>query len=387
MLTDAQFRFRLSTNLIFGVGTSAKLGEELKELGFEKIALIIDQAIFPHPQLKKTIKSITEAGFTYDVYKNESVEPTYNYLESFRRQFAGKTYDCLIGIGGGSAMDLAKGIAVLLNNAGPAISYRGFPELKHRPLPVIAIPTTAGSGSEATYNAVFTDSREKRKLGINSILNFPVCAIVDPSFTLSCPAPVTSSSGTDALVHTLESYLHKNHTPISRLYSKEAFRLLFNNLKKVLDEPQNIEVRANLAMGAYLAAIALINAGSGAAGAFSYPLGAVYGVAHGHAGAIFLSGITRINVGKGYLDYAQLYDLIEDADKSLSIKEKNLEFANQIHLLMDKLQIPDKLSTFGLKNKDIEFMIGQYDVLKKAIDQNPLEITKSDITELMQELA
>jgi len=387
MLSGSHFKFRISTNLHFGVGESEKLGQEIKELGFFKVAAIVDKGVFQRHRIIKALKSIEKENILLDIYKNESVEPTYDYLESFKNNFIDKDYDCLVGIGGGSALDLTKGIAVLLTNDGTVISFKGFPELKHKPLPVIAIPTTAGTGSEVTYNAVFTDSREKKKLGINSILNFPVCAIIDPLLTLSCPKSVTVSSGCDALVHSLESYAHKNHTVISRMYSKEAFRLLFNNLMKALDMPSDINIRACLAFGAYLAGIALINAGSGPAGAFSYPLGVGYKVPHGYAGAVFLPSITKINVEKGYLDYVELYDLIEGSDKTLSIKEKNIDFSKRIQLLMDKLEVPNRLSYFGLGQKDIELMIEEYDMLKSSIDQNPIEISKDDVKMMMRELA
>jgi alcohol dehydrogenase class IV len=383
MRGDYMLKFQVSTNLRFGVGESEKLGEEIQNLGYGKTAVICDQKVINHPQVEKAVKGINAH---FDIFKNEAAEPTYDYLELFKKKLINKNYDCLIGIGGGSTIDLAKGQAVLLTNEGSAISFRGFPKLKNKPLPVIAIPTTAGSGSEATYNAVFTDAKEKKKLGINSTYNFPVCAIIDPLLTLDCPESVTASSGADALVHTLESFVHKNYTSLSRMYSKQAFGLLFNNLKKVLDNPKDIEIRANIALGAYLAGIALINAGSGPAGAFSYPLGAVYKVSHGYAGAIFLPSITKINVEKGYSDYVQLYDLIEGADRNLSIKEKNVVFAQKIQELMAELKIPLNLGYYKLAPSDIEFMIDQYDVLKNAIYQNPVEITKDDSSKMIREL-
>lgn len=387
MLTGSFFNFMVSTNLRFGVGTSDRLSDEIKSLNFNNIAAVIDKAVFEHPQVKKCLEGVSSAGIKIDIFKSEAVEPTYDDLESFRKNFIGKKYDCLAGLGGGSTLDLTKGMAVLLTNDGEAITYRGFPKLKNRPLPVIAIPTTAGSGSEATYNAVFTDDKEKRKLGINSIFNFPVCAIIDPLLTLGCPKPVTVSSGADALVHTLESFVHKKNTLISRMYSKEAFRLLFNNLMRVLDEPDNIEVRSALALGAYLAGIALINAGSGPSGAFSAPLGVHYKVPHGYAGAVFLASITKINVEAGYTDYAQLYELIDGSEKGLSLKEKNTAFLSQLYKLLDKLGIPRSLSHYNLGERDIQFMVEQYEVLKAGIMQNPVEITKEDVHKFMQSLA
>lgn len=386
-MSNNKFNFKISTNLCFGAGEGENLGQKIKELGFNKVAAIVDQGVAAQTVVISALESITKAGLEVAIFINSAVEPDYDFLESYKKQFLGQGFQCLVGIGGGSTLDLAKGIATLVTNPGEAISFRGFPKLMNRPLPVVAIPTTAGTGSEVTFNAVFTDSKQKKKLGINSEYNFPVLAIIDPLFTVGCPKSVTVSSGADALVHTLESYVHKNHTPLSRLYSKEAFRLLFNNLMKVLDDPQNIEIRGKIALGAYLAGTALINAGSGPSGAFSYPLGAVYKVPHGYAGAVFLPSITRINVEKAYDDYDQLYDLIEGADRSLSKKEKNYEFAEKIQALMDKLDIPKSLSVYNLAAKDIEFMIDQYDVLKAAIDQNPIEITKDDVKKMMLALA
>ena len=387
MVCERNYEFMFSTNLLFGTKSSQCLGEELKSLGFSKVAVVIDQGVFNHSQCKKSLESIREAKVNYDVYKNESVEPTYDFLDSFKVNFYDKDYDAIVGIGGGSTLDLAKGVATLITNKGEALFYRGFPKLKNRPLPVVAMPTTAGTGSEATYNAVFTDSKEKKKLGINSTLNFPIRAIIDPLFTVNSPRSVTVSAGCDALVHTLESYVHKNHTIISRMYSKEAFRLIYNSLFRVLDNPSDITIRAHLALGAYLAGIALINSGSGPSGAFSYPLGAVYHVPHGYAGGVFIAKITQINVNKGYKDYAQLYDLIEGVNQDISAEDKNSNFALKIQELMDKLGVPKSLSEYKLNSQDIDFMITQHDVLKAAIDQNPIEITKDDTIKLFRSLA
>ncbi|MFC1510852.1 iron-containing alcohol dehydrogenase family protein [Candidatus Margulisiibacteriota bacterium] len=380
------FKFKVSTNLRYGVSESEKLGEEIKALGFLKPGVIIDQGVFEHPQTMKILGSMKNAGLSFEVFKNNAVEPDYDFLDLFKKNFANKDFDCLVGVGGGSVLDLTKAMATLITNPGPAVNYKGFPDLNNRPLPVIAVPTTAGTGSEVTYNAVFTDSKLKKKLGINSELNYPVLSVIDPLFTVGCPKSVTVSAGCDALVHTLESYVHKNNTPLSRMLSKEAFRLLFNNLNKVLDSPDDIEVRGNIALGAYLAGKALINAGSGPSGAFSYPLGAVYKVPHGYAGAVFLPHITRINVEKGYRDYTPLYDLIDGLDITISDDQKNIEFVKKIQELMDKLDVPKSLSTYKLGPKDIEFMIEQHDVLKAAIAQNPIEITKDDTRKMMQQL-
>ncbi|MGA1870267.1 MAG: iron-containing alcohol dehydrogenase [bacterium] len=381
------FNFKLHTNMRFGEGISRNIVQYLTELGFKNIGIIIDKAIVNLEITNQVIENLNNASIAFKIYENIVSEPNYDYLDEFKKNFINQRFQALIGIGGGSTLDLSKGIATLLANPGPAIQYRGFPELQNKPLPVIAIPTTSGSGSEVTYNAVFTDAKQKKKLGINSEYNYPVMAIIDPLFTVSCPKSVTISSGADALVHTLESYVHKNHTPFSRILSKGAFQLLFNNLMLILNNLDDINIRSNLALGAYLAGSALINAGPGPSGAFSYPLGAVYKVPHGYAGAVFLAHITRINVEKGYRDYAELFDLIDDVDRNLSFERKNIEFAIKIQELMNTLEIPKSLSFYNLGPTDIEFLIDQYDLLKPVIDSNPMRITKEDVQKMMNTLA
>lgn len=380
-------RFRISTNLIFGLGSGEKLGDEIKSIGLKKPAAVVDHGVADNLAVKKTLASVEKAGFPLAVFKNKFSEPTYDELESFRANVKKTACDGLIGIGGGSTIDMAKGLAALLTNKGDALSFRGFPTLENRPLPVIAIPTTSGSGSEVTFNAVFTDMKAKKKLGINSILNFPVCTIIDPLILLECPRSVTVSSGTDAMVHALESFVHRNHSQLSRLFSKEAFKYLFNNLAVVADKPKNTGARGHVALGAYLAAIALMNSGSGPAGAFSYPLGVHYNVPHGIAGAVFLPSIIRFNIDKGYDDYDQLYDLIDGVDQSLPKKEKNKKFGDELEMLWEKLKVPKSLSAFGVDKKGMEFMVAQYNVLTAAIAQNPIDITKEDVRLLLQSLS
>jgi len=383
---DTMFKFGLSTQACIGPDASLQLGAVIRDGGYARVGIIVDAAVSRHPQVSRAIASVRESGGAYDVLPSSFVEPTYDDLEAFARQCAGRSFDCLAGIGGGSVLDLAKGVATLLTNEGPALSFRGFPKLAHRPLPVIAIPTTAGTGSEVTYNAVFTDAREKKKLGINSTHNFPIAALVDPAMTVDCPQSVTVSSGCDALVHTLESFVHRNHTPLSRMFSREAFHLIAGALAVVLEKPSDLQVRGDLALGAFLAGVALMNAGSGPAGAFSYPLGAVYKVPHGYAGAVFLSSITRHNVVHGYADYAELYDCLDGADCSLSRADKNHRFVNHIAGLMDALGVPRSLTVYGLGLADIDFLAGQYELLKAAIAQNPVDISSDDVRAMLNEL-
>lgn len=378
------FGFKMRTNLKFGVGESEKLADIIRILGYKNIGLVIDSGVFKNEFVEKLVLKIKDTDLRVSLFENKVCEPDYDYLEEYKKQFLNINLDCLVGIGGGSTLDLTKGVATLIKNPGKAINYKGFPLLKNAPLPVIAIPTTAGTGSEVTYNAVFTDSKEKKKLGINSELNFPVCAIIDPLLTLDCPKSVTISSGMDALTHSLESFAARNATPISRIFSKNAFKLVFNNLIKVTDDMKNIEIRSNLLLGSYLAGMALSNSGAGPSGAMSYPMGSVYKVPHGLAGGLFLAKVIRFNIDNDYNEYAQLYDLIDGAKPDLSEKEKSIEFCRMLDKLADKLEIPKKLTSFNIHKDDVEFLLSAvFGGLKGAIEQNPVKMAEDDMRKIL----
>lgn len=372
-----KFEFNLKTKARFGIGEALNLGKYLKELKFKRVGIIIDSGISNLKYVKEILENIQKQDFIkIKVWEyNLNAEPDYDSLDRIKVDFldtdSKPIVDCFIGIGGGSVIDFAKGLATLVTNPGKAINYRGFPTDINPCLPVVALPTTAGTGSEVTYNAVFIDRKEKKKLGINTMDNFPALAILDPILTLSCPKPVTVSSGIDALVHNLESYVSRKTDPLTKIFAREGFRLIFNNLSKVLVEPKNIEIRANLQLGAYLGGMALLGSGGGPTGALSYPLGVHFKVPHGFAGGVFLPYIVEHNVKNGY-DYSELYDLIEGVDRSIDRKQKNKLFSQKLFQLGRKLGIPSTLRGFGVNENNLNILLKEAENLDKAFSQNPI---------------
>lgn len=382
--------FLLNSNMKFGIDEFEKLPAYLKEMNFSNIAVIIDQAIMESGYIKNVFSECNKAFKKFEVLIYElKGEPTYDYLDECAEKMRKyKDLDVIVGIGGGSVIDMAKGIAALMTNKGSGIEYRGFPKGINKPLPIVAIPTTAGTGSETTYNAVFTDLKAQKKLGINTTINFPALSILDPQLIATCPKDVIASSGMDAVTHALESFVSKKATLISRMFSIEAARLLFPNLEKVLDYPEDLAVKGNLQLGAYLAGIALINSSSGPAGALSYLLGTRYKVPHGSAGAIFLPHIHKFNFDKGYYDYSILCDAINpDEQNRKDKKEKAGYIIDKIFFLNKKLGIKERLSSYGVRREDLErFEQEVVTTLKVAFEFNPVEITKYDIKRILTEL-
>lgn len=385
------FDFNLRTNARFGAGKAVNLPAYLKELSLTRPGIIIDSGVAGLDYTKKVIGSLeqdrdlTVRVWVYDLRH----EPDYDSLDRMKPFFLSPSgrplVDCFIGIGGGSVIDFAKGLATVLVNPGEAVRYKGFPTGINPSLPTIAVPTTAGTGSEVTYNAVFTDTRLKKKLGINTRNNYPALAILDPLFMVNSPMAVTVSSGMDALVHTLESYAAVQSNPMNRIFAREAFRLLYKNLFLVKDSPGDADIRARLQYGAYLAGISLINSGSGPAGALSYPLGVHFKVPHGIAGAVFIPHIVRHNVRAGF-DYSELYDLTEGADVTLPAEKKNYHFAENLFRLGQWLSVPEDLGAFGVTRDTAGVLLDEIASLEKAFAQNPVPFTVEDGKNLIKNM-
>jgi len=364
--TVKPFEFELKTKIKFGIGESSRLPIYLEELGYKKIGLVVDGHVEKNNQCIQLLNE-TVGSFDAQVYSYVGGEPTYEMLEQDRNFFE-KDIDCIIGVGGGSVIDYAKGLALLLTNAPkPAIFYRGFPTNLNKPKPVIAIPTTAGTGSEVTYNAVFISSPDSKKLGINTKLNFPVLALLDPLLIQSCPKSVMISSGMDALTHAIESYGATKSNDVTRMFSVNAMELLLDNLKSI-DSETNINVCVNLQLGAYLAGIALMNSGSGPAGAMSYILGAKFHIPHGLAGAVFLPHIVDYNVKHGFKYPTDMAPTVFDICNILDIPYNNL-------------------GKFGIQNDgDLKILLDGIETLQPAFDQNPVKFTVEDAKEIVKEM-
>lgn len=380
-------RFIMRTELFSGDGIAKGLPQHLKNNSWSKIGLVVDKGLADNNSYTAEIIDILNKDLDLVILAYcELPEPTYEYLDTVKGEFELHDLDCFVGIGGGSTLDLTKGLATLKTNKGRAIEYRGFGKVKNVPLPVVALPTTAGTGSEVTPYAVFIDTVEKWKFGINTEYNYPRLTLYDPRFLDSCPPNVYASAGMDAMTHTLESFVAKGSTAISKMFSKEAFKLLFKNLNKIAENERSKETKLNLLLGSGLAGVALMNAGAGPAGALSYPLGVYFNVPHGLAGSVFLPGVVTYNVEHGYEDYAILYDLVFN-DHSLNATQKSMRFAEEIKKLSTNLGIPTDLKGFGVEAEaDLKLIIDNAMQLQAAFEQNPVKFGKPEIEQLIYSL-
>src|SRR3989339_102599 len=375
-----KIRFIMRTELISGEGIAFDLPTYLKANKWKNIGLIIDKGLYDNNDyIEEIIEILKKEMGQVELLVCTMPEPTYDYLEEVKKQFIRQKLDCFVGVGGGSTLDLTKGLATLQTNEGKAINYRGFDKVKNIPLPVVALPSTAGTGSEVTPYAVFIDSNEKWKLGINTEYNYPRLGLYDSRLLDSCPLKIFASAGMDAMTHTLESFVAKNATYMSRMFSREAFKLLFVNLKKIAAGDRSKETKLSLLIGSGFAGIALMNSGAGPAGALSYPLGVYFDVPHGLAGSVFLPEVIRYNVTNGYEEYSQLFNLVFDEPR-LSDKEKSLRFAEEIKKLSDDLGIPTDLKGFGVRTeKGLQLIVDNSTKVRTAFEQNPVLFGDAEI--------
>lgn len=380
-------RFILRTEMKVGDGIASQLVDNLKKNGWTRIGVVVDQGLYENNDYAvKIVEQLGEELSEVVLLVCEMPEPTYDYLDEVKIIFKERELDCFVGIGGGSTLDLAKGLATLQTNDGPALTYRGFPELKKVPLPMVALPSTAGTGSDVTPYAVFIDTKENWKFGINSEHNYPRLSLYDPKFLDSCPQKIFASAGMDAMTHTLESFVAKNSTVMSKMFSMKAFKLLFENLKRIADGDRTMETKLNLLIGSACAGVALMNSGAGPAGALSYPLGVYFDVPHGLAGSVFLPGVIKYNVENGFDAYSELYDLVFD-NRGPSAAEKSNRFADEIRQLSDSLGIPTDLNGFGVEtDEDRQLIIDNSMQLKAAFEQNPVKFGKDEIGNLVNSL-
>ena len=369
----ANGKFYLRTDLLYGVGSTAQALELIEARGYKSIYLVVDEGVAHHSPYYREIRGQLErkpVGLKL-VELRSAEEPSYDYLAGLASDMRAQPgLDLVIGIGGGSALDSAKALAALYTNPGDPITYRGFDKLTNAAIDSMMIPTTAGTGSEVTINAVFTDQREMRKLGINGRFVEATYAVLDANWTASCPFEAAQSAGIDAMVHTIESFMTANANPVTRTVSKAAFEVLYKNLPCLVDDPDNLEKRQHLLLGAYLAGAALFNSGSGVAGALSYPIGVHYKVPHGIAGGIFLASLVRFNVDRGYLDYAELLDTIEP-HRDWTLEQKSRRFADSVQELCDRIKVPRTLEKWGIHRSDLDRVAELCSGLQAAFNQNP----------------
>ena len=373
--------FFLSTDLVIGVNEALKLNDHLAPLSVQKPGIIYDANIAGSLYFQEVLKNLTSAYPGAVLYCNEfGGEPTYTHLEKVAEFFRSNPPDAIVAIGGGSTLDLGKGVALLLTNAVPALSLKGFPSGVNDPLPLVTVPSLLGSGAEVSFNAVFIDEVEGRKLGINSRKNFPKKAVIDPQLSMTAPLESVIASAMDSLVHCVDSFASVKHTALSRIFSVEGFQRTFYALQQ--NQLDRAESRLDLAIGSVCGTTALMNSGDGPTNGFAYYLGVKHRVPHGLAGAIFLKEVMRYNHLQGYEKYA----LLNPMHSTPSPREATAELLERMDELYRLLQIPSLVPYGYGKGNVAEFARNASEALKGSFSGNPVGFTEESALAVVSQL-
>lgn len=297
------FDFQPRTRVVFGAGAIERLGVLARELNFRRTLLVADHGLVASGHVDEAVLPLKKSGVEIFRFHDFEVNPDSRMVENGTAFVAPLKIDSIIGLGGGSSMDCAKGINFLLTNGGRMSDYRGYGKATQPMLPMIAIPTTAGTGSEGQSYALISDVETHAKMACGDPKAAFRVALLDPALTLSQPRSITATSGFDAIAHAVETYVTTKRNPLSEIFSREAWRLLEPNYERVLSQPENLEARGAMQLGAYYAGVAIENSMLGATHACANPLTAHYGTAHGAAIAMLLPSVVRWNERFAFSDY------------------------------------------------------------------------------------
>ena len=289
------FDFHSRTRLIFGEGSIERLGSLAHELRFRRTLLVADRGILACGYVEQASTLLAESGITVFTFHDFDSNPTTTMIEAGRAYAASLDVDSLIGLGGGSSMDTAKAINFLLTGGGAVKDYWGYGKARAPMLPMIGVPTTAGTGSEAQSYALISDSETHVKMACGDPGAAFRVAVLDPRLTVSQPPGVTATAGFDAISHAVETYVTTKRTPASEVFSLEAWRLLESNYRRVIENPQDIHARGAMQLGAFWAGLAIENSMLGATHACANPLTANYNTEHGVAIGLMLPHVVRWN--------------------------------------------------------------------------------------------
>ncbi|TEB09052.1 iron-containing alcohol dehydrogenase [Pelotomaculum propionicicum] len=376
--------FRSARNIIFGVDALQEITNVVKELKGSRVLILTDQGVMKAgiPGLAKNI--LVRDGIETEIYDKVQPEPT---IESFEEclQFAreGK-FNLVVGIGGGSSMDICKLISAMLANPGKVQDYFGVNLLKNQGIPKIAIPTTSGTGSEVTAIGILKDVEQELKIGVVSPYNYPDAAIVDPLLTLKLPPKVTASTGMDALTHAIEAYTSLGASPITDVLAEKAMALIASSLRTAVSNGSDVQARYNMSLGSLLAGIAFANAGVTAVHALSFPLGGAFEVPHGVANTVMLPYVMEYNYVANLNKFARVAELMGEKISQLSAREAAAKSIESVKALAYDIEVPVGLREINVPETAIKQLAEGAATVTRILVNNPRQMSLADITRIFE---
>ncbi len=385
MIQEKTHTLYAPNKLLFGLGAARGLAAEVQILGGRKVLVVTDPGVVKAGLLQPALDSLDGAGIPHVLFDQVEPEPPARAVDLGAERAKAEGCDLILGIGGGSSLDVAKGVALMAANPGRILEYCGMELIRQRGLPKILMPTTAGTGSEVTRVFVLTDEAEHTKKAVYSTFALSDVAIVDPLLTLSMPQRVTADTGIDALVHAVETYVSMNATPFSHVLAEKAISLIARYLPAAWSKGSNLEARYQMSLAATLAGLAFASGGLGAVHGLSYPLGTEYHMSHGRSNAILLPHIMRFNVPGNPERFAAIASLMGRDVEGLPLIEAAELAAVAVQELLETIRVPYRLREYGIPEDALPVLVAGGMKQARLFVPNPRDLSEEDVRSIFQE--
>ncbi len=380
-------RFVLNEVSYFGPGAREVLPKEVKRLGLHKAFVATDKDLIKFGVADKVLSVLKNAGIPYEVFSDIKPNPTVSNVKAGVKAFAASGADFILAIGGGSSIDTAKAIGIITNNPdfSDVVSLEGVADTKKKSVPIIALPTTAGTAAEVTINYVITDEANEKKMVCVDPNDIPAIAIVDAELMYTLPKSLTAATGLDALTHAIEGLITKGAWEMSDMFEIKAIEMITRYLETAVKEPTNAEARNGMAVAQYIAGMAFSNVGLGVVHGMAHPLGAIFDIPHGVANALLLPTIMAFNAPAALDKYVIIAKAMGVYKEGMS-KEKAAETAVEaVKALAIRVGIPQHLSELGIKESDLP-KLADSAIADVCTPGNPREVTRDIILELYRKV-
>jgi len=379
------FSFTGARKIVFGDGAFEELADYIGEMKGKRAFVVLDRGLSEAGFGERIADVLTPRGVHYVTFDDMEPEPALESADTGATKAKQEGCDIVVGIGGGSAMDLAKAVAAIVTNGGQASDYLGLNLVPGPGLPTIMVPTTAGTGSEVTFTAVFMRKEMKKKQGMNSPYLYPDLALLDPALTVSVPPEVTAATGIDALCNAIESYTSINSTPMSEMVSLEGIALIAENLRTCVHDPENRKARSNQLLGSLYAGLGLANAGVTAVHSLSYPLGGSFGVPHGLANTLLLPAVMRYNLPGALEKFADIAVAMGEIVDGYSLRDQAELAVDAVEMLIEDCGIDTSLADVGVTEEDFPALAEAAMGVQRPLENNPRKITPVEAVQIYRE--
>jgi lactaldehyde reductase len=376
-------RFVLNEVSYFGPGAREVLPKEISRLGLHKAFVATDKDLIRFGVADKVLKVLADAGIPYEVFSDIKPNPTVANVKAGVAAYAASGADFILAIGGGSSMDTAKAIGIITNNPefSDVVSLEGVADTKKKSVPIIALPTTAGTAAEVTINYVITDEEKQKKMVCVDPNDIPAIAIVDAELMYTLPKSLTAATGLDALTHAIEGLITKGAWEMSDMFEIKAIEMIARHLETAVNEPQNEEARNGMAVAQYIAGMAFSNVGLGVVHGMAHPLGAIFDIPHGVANALLLPTIMEFNAPAALDKYVDIAKAMNVYLPGMTREEAANAAVKAVRELSVRVGIPQHLSELGIQEEDLE-RLAEAAAADVCTPGNPREVNKDIILEL-----